>query len=78
MTRDTVKPCVDRMLEASRKLTPMYAKAVADENLQDLILIRSQFAATLMDADRVIADCIVQNIRRRYCRMEKKARRSRT
>lgn len=78
MTNDTVKSCAKRMFEEHHKLTPMYAKAVADEDLQDLILIRSQFAATIMEADRIIADCIVQNIRRRYSRAQRKAQRSRT
>lgn len=49
----------------STALAPAYARAVQEENLQDLIMIRRQIAADLDQADKIIVDCIVSNLERR-------------
>lgn len=49
----------------SSALAPAYARAVREENLQDLIMIRRQIAVTLDQADKLIVDCIVSNLERR-------------
>lgn len=51
--------------ERSTALAPAYARAVREENLQDLIMIRRQIAVTLDQADKLIVDCLVSNLERR-------------
>lgn len=61
----TLDDMVNRMFERSRRLTPLYAQAVRDADLQVLILVRSQFAATVREADEFIANRLSMAIDRR-------------
>lgn len=62
---DSVDSWVAGTCDRNRRLAPIYAKAVEEENLQDILLVRAQLAESIMEADRIIADCIIRNIRRR-------------
>jgi hypothetical protein len=55
----------DRLLAASRGLSPTYDRAVREEDMSELLMIRHQMAAAVRRADRLLADAITANIERR-------------
>ena len=60
---ESKRNCQDR--RARRALIPLYRKAIQEENLQDLLLIRHELAATVEQADRILVDAVTENIQRR-------------
>jgi hypothetical protein len=44
---------------------PLYRKAIQEENLLELLLIRHEMAATVEQADRILVDAVTENIQRR-------------
>lgn len=61
----SVTEWVDLTVERARQLSPMYAKAVQEENIVDLLLVRHQLAKILTEADLIITDALARNIERR-------------
>ena len=46
-------------------LGPRYERAIREENLEELLMVRYEMAAAVQQADRILADAIVDNIERR-------------
>jgi|1186.fasta_scaffold61746_2 hypothetical protein len=67
MTQDTrpVRETVTHMIARHKCLIPLYYRAVAEENLQDLILARHEMAVTVEQVDKAIAECLIRHIERR-------------
>ena len=58
------KQMADGIIERSRVLGPRYERAIREENLEELLMVRYEMAA-VQQADRILADAIVDNIERR-------------
>lgn len=56
---------VSKTVERNGRLIPLYARAVEEENLQDLVLLRRQMAEMIEEADRLIVHCLVSNLEKR-------------
>ncbi len=59
------KQMADGIIERSRVLGPRYECAIREENLEELLMVRYEMAAAVQQADRILADAIVDNIERR-------------
>ena len=64
MTTDT-KQRAQKIIERSRVLSPVYERAVREEGMTELLMVRHEMMAAVQQADRVIADAIVENVERR-------------
>jgi hypothetical protein len=60
-----VRETATRMIARHHCLIPMYYRAVAEENLQDLILARHEMAVMVEQVDKAIAECLIRHIERR-------------
>jgi hypothetical protein len=54
-----------RIIERSRVLGSRYERAIREEDLEELLMVRYEMAAAVQQADRILADAIVDNIERR-------------
>jgi hypothetical protein len=55
----------EQIIGQSRVLGKMYERAVQEEDLDELLQARHQMMAAVQQADRILADGVVQNIERR-------------
>ena len=60
-------PSHERMelIERTMALAPAYQRAVDEENLERLLILRQELANTLEQADKVIIDCIANSLAQR-------------
>ena len=54
--------------ETVTSIIPLYAKAVREQNLQDLILARHEMTVIVEQLDRAIAECLIKHIERQVAK----------
>ena len=54
-----------RVIQRHRCLSPVFDRAVREEDMTGLLMVRHEMAAAVRQADRLLADAITANIERR-------------
>jgi hypothetical protein len=54
-----------RLAGRAQSMAPLYARALRERHLQDLILVRRSLGDTLDEADQIVAETIVALLERR-------------
>jgi hypothetical protein len=57
-----VRETATHMIARHHAMIPLYYRAVAEENLQDLILARHEMVGMVEQVDKAIAECLIRHI----------------
>lgn len=54
-----------QLIQRTMNIAPAYARAMKEENLEHILVIRQELAASLEQADKLIVNCIQSVLERR-------------